>query len=57
MHPQEQTSATTSLEDRYRLLINAITDYAIYMLNPDGLISSWNSGANHMNGFDESGHM
>jgi PAS domain-containing protein len=32
-------------EERYRLLIDAITDYAIYMLDPEGRVSSWNPGA------------
>ena len=30
---------------RLQLLIDAVTDYAIYMLDPDGTSSSWNSGA------------
>lgn len=43
-------NATASLQDsmtegRYRLLVDAITDYAIYMLDPDGYVSSWNAGA------------
>lgn len=32
-------------ERRYRLLIEGVTDYAIYSLDKDGIISSWNSGA------------
>jgi PAS domain S-box-containing protein len=39
--------------DRYRLLIESITDYAIYMLTPDGLVSSWNPGAKRFKGYDE----
>ena len=38
-------------EDRYRLLIDAITDYAIYMLDVDGYISSWNPGAERFKGY------
>ena len=37
--------------DRYRLLIEAITDYAIYMLDPDGLVASWNPGAERFKGY------
>ncbi|MCX7514394.1 hybrid sensor histidine kinase/response regulator [Frateuria hangzhouensis] len=32
-------------ESKYRLLVEAITDYAIYYLEPDGRITSWNAGA------------
>ncbi|MFN7103912.1 MAG: PAS domain S-box protein, partial [Pseudorhizobium sp.] len=38
-------------EDRYRLLIEAIADYAIYMLDPDGRISSWNPEAQRIKGY------
>ena len=36
------------------MLVEAITDYAIYMLDPDGLISSWNPGARRFKGYEES---
>ena len=38
--------------ERYRLLIDAITDYAIYMLDVDGFVSSWNAGARRFKGYD-----
>ena len=37
--------------DRYRLLIEGITDYAIYMLDPDGRVASWNAGAERFKGY------
>jgi PAS domain S-box-containing protein len=37
--------------ERYRLLIEAITDYAIYMLDPAGRITSWNPGARRFKGY------
>ena len=37
--------------DRYRLLVDAITDYAIYMLDPDGRVTSWNAGAERFKGY------
>jgi PAS domain S-box-containing protein len=40
-------------ESRYRLLVEAVTDYAIYMLDPDGLVVSWNSGAQRLKGYTE----
>jgi PAS domain S-box-containing protein len=44
---------TDGLDGRYRLLVDAITDYAIYMLDPEGHVSSWNSGANRFKGYTE----
>ncbi len=32
-------------EERFRLLVQGVTDYAIYMLSPSGEITNWNSGA------------
>ena len=31
--------------DRYRVMVEGITDYAIYMLDPSGVVTSWNAGA------------
>lgn len=42
-----------SVEGRYRLLVDAITDYAIYMLDRDGHVSSWNPGAQRFKGYAE----
>jgi PAS domain S-box-containing protein len=39
-------------DDRYRLLIESITDYAIYMLDTDGRITSWNPGARRFKGYE-----
>jgi PAS domain S-box-containing protein len=38
---------------RYRLLIDAVTDYAIYMIDPNGRVASWNPGARRLKGYDE----
>ena len=38
---------------RYRLLVNAVTDYAIYMLDTNGRITSWNPGARRLKGYEE----
>jgi PAS domain S-box-containing protein len=42
-----------SLDGRYRLLVDAITDYAIYLLDTGGHVSSWNAGANRFKGYTE----
>src|ERR1700712_3408098 len=39
-------------DERYRLLVDAITDYAIYMLDPDGVVTSWNPGARRFKGYE-----
>jgi PAS domain S-box-containing protein len=37
--------------DRYRRLVEAVTDYAIYMLDIDGNVTSWNAGAQRFKGY------
>jgi PAS domain S-box-containing protein len=39
-------------ERRFRLLVEGVIDYAIYMLDPDGIISNWNAGAKRIKGYD-----
>ena len=41
-------------EERFRLLVENVKDYAIFMLNPDGGIASWNAGAQQINGYEAS---
>jgi PAS domain S-box-containing protein len=48
---KELPQSSASDDARYRLLINAITDYAIYMLDPDGRVTSWNPGAERLKGY------
>lgn len=43
---------TDQAEQRFGLLVNAITDYAIYMLDPTGVIVSWNPGAQRFKGYE-----
>ena len=38
-------------DERYRLLVEAITDYAVYMLDRDGIVTSWNPGAQRFKGY------
>lgn len=38
-------------EDPFRLLVQSIVDYAIYMLDPTGVVTSWNAGAERIKGF------
>ncbi|MGA7069993.1 PAS domain S-box protein [Bradyrhizobium sp.] len=54
MEHSERFDASGSNEGRFRMLIDAITDYAIYMLDPDGTVTSWNPGARRFKGYEES---
>ena len=49
----ERLNALLTDDGRYRVLIDAVTDCAIYMLDPDGFVSSWNSGARRFKGYEE----
>jgi PAS domain S-box-containing protein len=49
-----EKNKTAAIEEmRFRLLIDAVVDYAIYMIDPDGIITSWNSGAKRFKGYEE----
>ena len=54
MERTDRFEASKSSEGRFRMLVEAITDYAIYMLDPDGTVTSWNPGAKRFKGYDES---
>lgn len=50
---EDRTKASTIEDGRFRLLIDAVIDYAIYMIDPDGIITSWNAGAKRFKGYEE----
>ncbi|HEX4924897.1 MAG TPA: PAS domain S-box protein [Bdellovibrionales bacterium] len=41
-------------EERFRLMVTEVKDYAILMLDPDGKVTTWNEGARRLKGYDES---
>jgi PAS domain S-box-containing protein len=43
--------AALKSEQQFRLLIQGVTDYAIYMLSPDGIVTNWNTGAERIKGY------
>jgi PAS domain S-box-containing protein len=43
--------ALRQTEERFRLLIEGVVDYAIYMLDPQGVVASWNAGAQRIKGY------
>ncbi|MDO8399563.1 MAG: PAS domain S-box protein [Bradyrhizobium sp.] len=54
MRGSQLFDASLSDNGRYRMLIEAITDYAIYMLDSNGIVSSWNPGARRFKGYEAS---
>jgi PAS domain S-box-containing protein len=38
-------------EERFRLLVETVRDYAIFMLTTDGIVASWNAGAERIKGY------
>ena len=47
----ETEVALRQSEERFRLLVEGIQDYAIYSMDPHGVITSWNSGARRIKGY------
>ena len=41
-------------EERFRILVEGVSDYAIFMLGPEGRIVSWNEGAERIQGYEAS---
>jgi PAS domain S-box-containing protein len=49
---KEAQAALYASEQQFRLLVQGVTDYAIYMLSVDGEITNWNTGAQRIKGYD-----
>jgi PAS domain S-box-containing protein len=45
--------AVLQIERRFRLLVQGVTDYAIYMLDGEGYVTNWNAGAERIKGYTE----
>jgi len=50
-HALEKELELRESEERFRLLVEAVQDYAIFMLDPQGNVSSWNKGAQRLKGY------
>jgi len=48
MTQSEKTTKQQTSDERFRLLVEGVSDYAIFMLEPDGRVASWNSGAQRL---------
>lgn len=47
----KRSQALMESENRFQLLVNSVKDYAIFMISPEGYISSWNPGAKNLIGY------
>jgi PAS domain S-box-containing protein len=48
---RERTEALTASEERFRVFVEGVRDYALFTMNTEGVIASWNLGAVRMKGY------
>lgn len=46
------SARTSSVDERFELLVNSVTDYAFYLLDREGNIATWNPGARRFKGYE-----
>lgn len=44
-------TGTRASGDEFRLLVDSVIDYAIFLLDPDGIVRTWNPGAERLKGY------
>lgn len=52
MEPEDRYNASLTNEGHYRILLDAVPECAIYMLNTEGVVVSWNEGAQRLLGYE-----
>src|SRR5438045_2076648 len=50
-NPSPPATSALPHEDDFRLLLDSVTDYAIYRLDPEGRVVTWNAGAERIKGY------
>src|SRR5687768_9035719 len=50
-HPQPTADRDPPTDERFRLLVESVQDYAIFMLDPRGRVATWNAGAQRLKGY------
>ncbi|HEU4345829.1 MAG TPA: response regulator [Candidatus Binatia bacterium] len=53
MHEQLKQQAIRQTEERFRLVVESLQDYAVFMIDHDGRISTWNRGAERIGGWSQ----
>ena len=46
-----QSTSFVATEERFQLLVESVKDYAIFMLDPSGYVTTWNAGAARIKGY------
>ncbi len=55
MNPAPRThDGRGETEELFRILVQGVTDHAIFMLSPAGVVTSWNIGAERIKGYTQS---
>ena len=50
--PDSRQIDSDAVDERFQLLVNSVTDYALYMLDRDGRVATWNPGAQRFKGYE-----
>jgi two-component system cell cycle sensor histidine kinase/response regulator CckA len=53
MNEQLKEQAIRQSEERFRLVVDSLQDYAVFMMDPEGRVSSWNRGAERIGGWKQ----
>jgi PAS domain S-box-containing protein len=48
---QQSLAELNKSESQFRMLVGGVTDYALYMLSPTGVVSNWNAGGQRIKGY------
>jgi PAS domain S-box-containing protein len=51
--PHAPETTLQASQERFRILVDCVQDYAIFMLDPEGYILTWNAGASRIKGYEE----
>ena len=51
MGPKPDLALKVESEEYFRLLVESVLDYGIFMLDPDGNVATWNAGAERIKGY------
>src|SRR6476619_1912980 len=52
--PPHREESLRGSDERFRLLVESVQDYAIFMLDPEGRVLTWNAGAERIKGYSAS---
>ena len=44
-------AASRAVAEQFRILVQGVVDYALYLISPDGYVSTWNAGAERIKGY------